>query len=367
MTYRIYYISEASAPSTSAYSIHVAKMCEAFAGLNYDVGLIVPNAFKSFKVYSKYYNIRHKYNLISIFDYKLNLNFFSRLLFSFKVLNFLKKENVPFKIISRSIVTSLLLSLNKINNTLELHHEINGISFFFFKILKFFKFFNKINFIFIHKNLINKINLPKQTKYIVLDDAADIENFKLTNSNNKKKNTIVYIGSFFRGKGLEIINEIAKKNNNFKFHLFGDVKTIHDLTIKKNKNISFKGHVPYSKIPKVLSNYEIAIMPYREKVFVRSKRLEVSKTMSPLKMFDYLSNKMVIIASDLKVYNHILINGFNSILIKPNNFIGWEKALTKTSNQKFKNKLKKNAYQTALKYSWKNRATKIVNYSFNIN
>ena len=58
-------------------------------------------------------------------------------------------------------------------------------------------------------------------------------------------------------------------------------------------------------------------------------------------MFDYLSNKMVIIASDLKVYNHILINGFNSILIKPNNFIGWEKALTKTSNQKFKNKLKK--------------------------
>ena len=52
-------------------------------------------------------------------------------------------------------------------------------------------------------------------------------------------------------------------------------------------------------------------------------------------------------------------------LIKPNNFIGWEKALTKTSNQKFKNKLKK--YQTALKYSWKNRATKIVNFSFNIN
>ena len=92
MTYRIYYISEASAPSTSAYSIHVAKMCEAFAGLNYDVGLIVPNAYKSFKVYSKYYNIRHKYNLISIFDYKLNLNFFSRLLFSFKVLNFLKKK-----------------------------------------------------------------------------------------------------------------------------------------------------------------------------------------------------------------------------------------------------------------------------------
>ena len=367
MKYKIYYISEASIPSTSAYSIHVAKMCEAFAGLNFKVSLIVPNAYKNFKVYSRFYNVRHKYNLISIFDYKLKLNFISRLLFSFKVLNLLKKENLPYKVISRSIVASLLLSLNKINNTLELHHEINGITFFFFKILKYFKFFKKINFIFIHKNLINKINLPKENKFIVLDDAADIQNFSLINSNNRKKNTVVYIGSFFKGKGLEIINEIAKKNNNFKFHLFGDVNTIYDLKIKKNKNILFKGHVPYSKIPKVLSNYEIAIMPYREKVFVRSKKLEVSKTMSPLKMFDYLANKMVIIASDLKVYNHILINNFNSILIKPNNFVGWEKALTKINNQKFKNKLKKNAYLTALKYSWKNRAIKIINFSFNIN
>ena len=62
------------------------------------------------------------------------------------------------KLFQEVFFRSLLLSLNKINNTLELHHEINGI-FFFFKILKFFKFFNKINFIFIHKNLINKINL----------------------------------------------------------------------------------------------------------------------------------------------------------------------------------------------------------------
>ena len=108
-------------------------------------------------------------------------------------------------------------------------------------------------------------------------------------------------------------------------------------------------------------------MPYKEKVFVRSKKLEVSKTMSPLKMFDYLSNRMVLIASDLRVYNHILINNFNSILIKPNNLMAWNRALIKINNQQFKKKLKKNAFQTALKYTWKNRAKKIINFSFNIN
>ena len=259
------------------------------------------------------------------------------------------------------------MSLYKINNTLELHHEINGLTYFFFRLLKYFKFFNKINFIFLHKNLINIINLPRENKFIVLDDGADVKKFKLLKKKNKKKNTVVYVGSFFKGKGLEIINKIAKNNKNFKFHLYGDVNTIYDLSIKKNKNLFFKGYVPYSKIPEVLSNYEIAIMPYKEKVFVRSKKLEVSKTMSPLKMFDYLSNRMVLIASDLRVYNHILINNFNSILIKPNNLMAWNRALIKINNQQFKKKLKKNAFQTALKYTWKNRAKKIINFSFNIN
>tara|TARA_A100001035_G_C27786528_1_gene504710 strand:- start:1413 stop:2000 length:588 start_codon:yes stop_codon:yes gene_type:complete len=194
-----------------------------------------------------------------------------------------------------------------------------------------------------------------------------LKSLNCSKKKNKKKNTVVYVGSFFKGKGLEIINKIAKNNKNFKFHLYGDVNTIYDLSIKKNKNLFFKGYVPYSKIPEVLSNYEIAIMPYKEKVFVRSKKLEVSKTMSPLKMFDYLSNRMVLIASDLRVYNHILINNFNSILIKPNNLMAWNRALIKINNQQFKKKLKKNAFQTALKYTWKNRAKKIINFSFNIN
>ena len=53
MKEKLYYISEASIPSSSAYSIHVAKMCEAFAGLNFNVCLIVPNSQNKFKFYSK--------------------------------------------------------------------------------------------------------------------------------------------------------------------------------------------------------------------------------------------------------------------------------------------------------------------------
>ena len=37
-----------------------------------------------------------------------------------------------------------------------------------------------------------------------------------------------------------------------------------------------------------------------------------------LKMFDYMAAKMIIIASNLKVYNHILKNNFNCKLVDIN-------------------------------------------------
>ena len=46
-------------------------------------------------------------------------------------------------------------------------------------------------------------------------------------------------------------------------------------------------------------------MPYQKKVKGRTS-IWLEKYMSPLKMFDYLSAKMIIIASDLNVYKHIL-------------------------------------------------------------
>ena len=41
MKKKIIYIADFSLPNQSAYTIHVLKMCDAFANLNYDVSLII--------------------------------------------------------------------------------------------------------------------------------------------------------------------------------------------------------------------------------------------------------------------------------------------------------------------------------------
>ena len=68
----------------------------------------------------------------------------------------------------------------------------------------------------------------------------------------------------------------------------------------------------------------------------------VRKYMSPLKMFDYLAAKMIIIASDLNVYKHILKNNFNCKLVKVNDDREWSKTIVSLmSENKEINTLKK--------------------------
>ena len=60
-------------------------------------------------------------------------------------------------------------------------------------------------------------------------------------------------------------------------------------------------------------------------------------------MFDYMASGKIIIASDLKVYKHILKNRVNSILIDPDKINSWLKSIKKASKSKNLNYLGKNA------------------------
>ncbi|MDA7489550.1 glycosyltransferase [Candidatus Pelagibacter ubique] len=189
---------------------------------------------------------------------------------------------------------------------------------------------------------------------IVLNDAVNLNDF-LSKRKVKKNDSIVYIGSFFLGKGLELIYSIAKKRPDFKFDLYGDTTNII-LSDYKLKNINFFGHIKYNKIPKILAKYDYAIMPYGKKVNVKSSNLDVSNTMSPLKMFDYLASSQVILATDTNVYKHILKNNYNSILIKHDKINKWIEAIDVVKkNKPLKKKLKNNAFKTAKKYTWDSR------------
>ena len=100
-------------------------------------------------------------------------------------------------------------------------------------------------------------------------------------------------------------------------------------------------------------------MPYQKKVSVLIKNTQVESYFSPLKMFDYMASGKIILASDLKVYKHILKNKINSRLINPNKTNLWVKSIKNAFNSNNLNYLGKNAIKDVCNYSWNLRVRKI--------
>ena len=351
------YISELNLPSNSGYAQHVLKICDSFSK-KFVTNLFVISNNKSFQRYQKEYLLKNTFNINSYAKNCKN-NFIIRILFSLYVLKNINKNSL---IISRSLISSLILSFFGVKNILELHHPPKGVSSYLFNIYRAINLDKNLDYVFLHKNI--KKNL-KINKGIVLDDACDLSDFKLRKL--KVKYEYCYVGSLFKGKGLEKIIELASYFPQKKFHVFGDIKTINPnfnkFQINKLKNLYMHNFRSYKYIPSILMSSKYLLLPYSNKVSVNSKNLEVSNFMSPLKMFDYLASGKIIIASNLKVYSHILKNNFNCLMPKKNDLESWINLINQVSKKNNNlNHLKKNAFNTASKYTWDKRIKKIDNY-----
>ncbi len=357
---KILYLSDLSLPNKSAYAVHVMKMCDAFAK-NKNVDLIVNDCSCSWGEIKKNYSLENNFKIMALNNIKVRSIIF-RIFNAYKTLKIAKNFRYKF-IISRNIFSSIFLAYFGKKNILEVHTELTGLTkniFFFLK-----KVIQKnLKFIFIHKEL--KKYLKIYDNFIVLDDSINLREF---NCVKKKavKNKFVYTGSYLKGKGIEIIINLAKYFKKYEFHTYGNIDTFpKDIKKKIGKinNLYINDFITYDKIPKVIKSAEYLLMPYPSKIEVLIKDLDVKEYISPLKMFEYLAAKRIIFASYQKSYNHILVDNFNAVLIKKNSITEWKKRIKQVVANKNKYTiLKKNSYETAKKFTWKKRAFKITKFA----
>ena len=356
---RILYLCDLSLPNKSAYAVHVMKMCEALAK-NYKVDLLVNHNNQNWKSIKKNYNLENRINILSQQSFK-NSNFFFRVINGLKAYRLVNNKKYHF-IISRNILSSIVLAIFDKKNILEIHTEMTGVTkkLFYFFLSKIKK---NIKFIFIHKELSKKFRFQK--KYIILDDAIKLKDFQNLKTKTVR-NKFIYTGSYIEGKGIELVIELAEYFKKYKFYLYGNINTFPEKFLdrkKKLKNIIVNDYVNYKKIPYILKSAEFLLMPYPKKIGVLIKNIDVSRYISPLKMFEYLASKKIIFASYNKAYKHILKNNYNSILVPPENKNEWIKTIKKViKNKKNYLFLKTNASLTANEYTWDKRTKKILDF-----
>lgn len=84
--------------------------------------------------------------------------------------------------------------------------------------------------------------------------------------------------------------------------------------------------------------------------------------MSPLKLFEYMSQARPIVASDIPVIREVLTPGEDALLCDPNDFAAWQAALVRLrDNSLLRTKLALASLENATnRFSWSDRATRIL-------
>lgn len=352
-----FYITDLFLPSNKAQAVHIFKMLDNFQEFSDNVILICPFNQKKMNI-KKVYNLhsKKKITIISIFKKKIVNSFFKRMIFAFKTASYLKEKKGI--ILTRSLVSSFVFSIFNIDHFLEIHQEIKGFTKLLMIDLNYINSKNIIKIIFISKGLKNFYS-SKKTNNIILHDACETRDFYKKKPSKVIKN-IYYIGSFYKGRGIELIEKLALKMKDFNFYAYGmrDEKKI------STKNLKFFKIVNYSKVGKVLKKADLLLMPYQSKISINSKNFndEISKFISPLKMFEYLATGIPIISSNIKVLREKLIHNQNCLMVSEYEDVNdWIVSIKKLKNNfSLRKKIYVNAVKTASKNTWRIRVKKII-------
>lgn len=364
----LYYVApcRTSFPSMSASSIHMIKMCEAYADLGYRVFLVLSETEVGEKEIKKYYGVKKDFNIIKI---KVPKSKVGNVFYIIKSLFFLINKR-SFVFVGRSVGVLSLLSLLGKKVTLDIHGPVwnfNKLDYFLFRKAVFFNRFYKVT---VNSYALKKMYLEKgilnNDEILVAYNGSDfLSGFDrkdgVKNIAVDDKINVGYFGGLYKGRGIDLILDLACVLDDFHFHFFGGSES----EISKFKcdliNVTFHGHVKHSDVAYYRAQCDILLAPYSSNgVAVAGGGGDSSEYMNPIKIIEYMASGKAIVVSDLPVLKEIL-DSDSALFAKPDDLNSWRDALIKLKNNNLRKKIGDNAQKKFLQgLTWKERAKKLI-------
>lgn len=173
-----------------------------------------------------------------------------------------------------------------------------------------------------------------------------------------------YVGHLYPGKGMEIIQQLARRCPWAEFHVAGGTEPLlrewREICAGMN-NVVFHGFLPPARTDGLRLACDVLIAPYAANVRTRLN-MEIAPWMSPLKLFEYMAAGKPILCSDLPVLREVMEHERNCLLCSPDDPDGWEKALIRLREDgALRERLGNTAREEFLRhYSWDARAAGIL-------
>ena len=365
---KVLYLSLAKIPSKTAHSVHIMKICSSLSDLVTKLDLfcsVNSEANLNEEEINDYYGTKNNFGL---YFSKHPKNIFSNYTLAFKSL-LLAIKIKPDLIISRFFLGGFLSSIF-FKTLIEIHAPINKnsrLQINFFKFLKHLpNFYGLIVITQPLKKIFEDEGIPED-KIFVLPDGADYSELDIINKKGPlEKLNVGYAGHLYKGRGIKVLFEIAKRCEWVKIWIAGGNEK--EIEMYKNKllderitNIELLGFINPNEVNNFFKRMDVLIAPYQKKVTIQDG-FNTEKWMSPLKVFEYMNSRKPIICSNISVLREVLENGNNCLLCEPDDINEWIQCLKDLkSDYALREKIAKNAaLDLKNKFSWEVRAKKIL-------
>jgi glycosyltransferase involved in cell wall biosynthesis len=206
--------------------------------------------------------------------------------------------------------------------------------------------------------------LAEVPRLVAPDGADEVEPGVMPARSDPGRAKVGYVGHLYPGRGIELIHQLAARMPDVAFEVVGgtphDVEA-HRQMARHTKNLHFVGQVAAIEVGGHLATFQIVVAPYQ--VGLQTARGgDTSRWMSPLKIFEYMSYGLPIVASDLPALREVLHHEQNALLVDPTDVDGWERAVRRLWNTPDLRARIGHQARTEITttYSWRRRAQRIL-------
>ena len=376
MNKKIAIITYARFPSEMAYGNHLIQIANSFIDNGFNVSIYYPKTYNKKTIDErpeKYYGVKREiafkeinnfditsysiYNFLPSFLKKIiySLNTF---IWSIKLKKYFDDENYVW-----STNPNILLIVKKFFDVTI--YEKHGVARFIqkFSISKLKKDKN-VYLIAVTKQSLNDLN-KSINKPLYLPNGVDRELFKPVVSKNEiiKIGYIGFLETYGIDKGvLSSVKEIAEINNKVTTNTLivgGPKKKLDEITdyiekINQKENFTIKDFVPHTKVPELISNLNIGIVPYPNDE-------HMSLYASPLKIFEFASCGIPVLLSNIKSHLELAELDLGLEFFQHDDFDDFRNKLESlVLNDELRTELSKKSLKNIDKLSWSSRTKKII-------